>query len=213
MLHRALFVLLLLGLSASAELRWEKPWQQFQRAPEDGRIETAFAFENKGATPVTIKSVRSSCGCTTARLEKKVIGPGERGEVKARFMFGDRKGPQRKVLTVATDDGHKQELNLVVVIQQALSISPALALWRVGQPADAKVVRLQATPGTPVRVQRVQSSNREIAARLVTVKAGEQYDLILEPTGTGQKQAAEVTVQTDFPPDAPRAYTVHARIK
>ncbi len=41
----------------------------------------AFACENRSAVPVTIGEVRASCGCVVARLEQRVIAPGERGKI------------------------------------------------------------------------------------------------------------------------------------
>jgi hypothetical protein len=162
---------------------------------------------------VTIKSVKTSCGCTAARLEKKTYGPGEQGEVTARFSFGGRKGAQRKLITVRSDDGTQQELNLVVVINPGLTISPALVFWRIGQPAEERLVQLTAEPGMPVRVKSVSSSNPRLRATLQTTKPGEQYAVSVKPADTTQRETAELTVQTDYPPDAPRAFTIYARIK
>lgn len=213
-MFRALFALLLiLATPAFAQLKWDKPWQQFQRSPADGSLEATFAFQNAGMGTVTIKSVRTSCGCTTARLEKKVIPPGERGALTAKFVFGDRKGAHRKMITVKTDDGQVQELNFVVNIREALTITPALVFWKVGQPAEPRNVELTAESGTPVRIKSVTSSNPRLAARLQTVEPGARYVVAVTPEDTAQKEAAQLTVQTDFPPDAPRAYVIHARIK
>lgn len=210
---RAILLLFALAVPAYAELKWEKPWQQFQRSPSDEHVATTFAFQNTGPNVVTIKSIRTSCGCTTARLEKKTYAPGERGEVTAKFNFGDRKGAHRKMITVKTDDGQAQELNFVVDIREVLTIAPALVFWKVGQPAEARTVQLEVAPGTAVRVKSVTSSNPRVAATLQTVKAGERYIVSVQPADTAQKEAAQLTVQTDYPPDAPRAYTIHARIK
>lgn len=212
-MFRVILLVLAFAAPAFAQLKWEKPWQQFQRSPADGHLETSFAFKNSGAGVITIKSIRSSCGCTTARLDKKVFGPGERGELTAKFNFGDRRGPHRKMITVKTDDGQQQELNFVVDIREALTVTPALVFWKVGGPAEARTVQLSAEAGAAVRVRSVTSSNPRLTAKLETIKPGEQYVISVKPTDTLQKEAAQLTVQTDFPPDAPRAYTIHARIK
>lgn len=210
-----LLFLALLGCTATAfaQIQWEKTGQEFHRAPEDKQLEATFAFRNSGTTPVTIKSVKSSCGCTTTKLAKTTYAPGEKGELTARFTFGQRKGGQRKLITVTTADGTRQELNLVVYIEPTLTVSPALVLWRVGQPADAQMVQLTAPPGTNVRVKSVTSSNPRVVATLATTKPGEAYALSVKPADTAQRETAELTVQTDYPPDAPRAFTIHARIK
>src|SRR5689334_11783533 len=99
-MFRVFFVVLALGAPAFAQLKWDKPWQEFHRVPEEDHLETKFTFRNAGPSPVTIKSVKTSCGCTTARLEKNLYAPGETGEVVTRFNFGDRKGAHRKLITV-----------------------------------------------------------------------------------------------------------------
>ena len=218
MLRRpALFAALLLFLPAGAwaQLRWDAPIQHFQRAPEDRAVEAHFTFQNTGSAPVTIRSLRSSCGCTTARLEKKTYAPGERGEVVARFAFGDRKGLQRKTIAVAAGDKSEEAtiLELSVLIAEPLRISPALVFWRTGQPGETQTVQLTAEPSQPVRVKSVTSSNPRLGATLQTVQPGAQYLVAVRPVDTAQKESAEISVLTDFPPDAPRTYVIHARVK
>jgi hypothetical protein len=198
---------------AFAQLKWEKPWQEFHRTPDDDHVETKFSFRNVGSAPVTIRNVKTSCGCTTARLDKKIYAPGENGEVVARFSFGERKGAHRKMVTVTSDDGTRQELNLVVIIHPVLEITPALVFWRVGQPAEPKLVQLTAEAGTNARVKSVTSSNPRVQATLQPTKPGEPYSLSIRPVDTAQRETAELLVQTDYPPEAPRAFTIHARVK
>ena len=207
--------LLLLTSRGLAELKWDKPVQQFQRTPADGEIEVRFTFKNTGTAPVTIKTLRPSCGCTTAHLEKKIYAPGEAGEVVAHFVFGDRRGPHRKTIEVRTDDAPTEPvlLDLRVNIHDPLTIAPALIFWKRGEPAEPKTVQLTADAGQPVRIKSVVSSNPRLPAKLVAIKAGEQYEVSVTPADTAQKESAEVSVLTDFPMDAPRTYILHARIK
>jgi len=210
-----LAALLLATAETFAELQWEKPVQQFQRTPSDGEIEARFAFRNVGAAPVRIKTLRSSCGCTTARLEKKIYAPGEAGEVVARFFFGDRTGAQRKTIEVRTDEAAAEPvvLDLRVHIHDPLTITPALVFWKRGEPGAAKTVQLTAAADQRVRIKSVTSSNPRVTAKLETIKGGEQYAVSVQPVDTTQKESAEISVQTDFPTDAPRIYIIHARVK
>src|SRR6266404_2121487 len=97
-------LLVFLGTRAQAQLKWDHPIQEFHRVPEDKEIYAHYTFQNTTAAPVTIKTLRSSCGCTTAHLDKKTYAPNETGEVVLHFVFGDRKGFFRKTVTVTTDD-------------------------------------------------------------------------------------------------------------
>ena len=210
-----LISLLLLTFRASAGLQWDKPLQQLQRTPADGAVEARFTFRNVGAAPVTIRTLRSSCGCTTARLEKKIYAPGEAGEVVARFFFGDRTGAQRKTIEVRTDEAAAEPvvLDLRVHIHDPLTITPALVFWKRGEPGAAKTVQLTAAADQRVRIKSVTSSNPRVTAKLETIKGGEQYAVSVQPVDTTQKESAEISVQTDFPADAPRVYVIHARVK
>ena len=210
-----LLLLLFTGAQARAQLNWDQPSQQFHRVPEDKEIYAHYTFHNAGAAPVTIKSLRSSCGCTTAHLDKKTYAPNESGEVVLHFVFGDRKGYLRKTVTVTTDDKAAEPvvLNLVLNIHDPVTIAPALVYWKTGQPATAQSVQFSVDPSEHVHIKAVTSSNPRLLAKLEPNKPGEPYRISVQPADTTQKESAEISVQTDFPADAPRAYTIHARIK
>jgi len=197
---------------AWAELVFEKPVQSLHRMREDGHVEARFPFKNTGPDTVTIAKVRTTCGCTSAKLDRKVFAPGEGSEVVVRFSFLGRKGAQRKMITVVTTGKKETPLDLRVWIHEPLTIAPALVYWKVGEPPNGKAVRLT-TADEQITIKNVSSSNPRIAATLAAAKPGEAATVMVTPTDTAQKESAELTVQTDFPPDAPRSYTIHARVK
>jgi len=198
-----------------AQLQWEQPTQEFLRVPEDKEIFAHYNFHNAGTKPVTIKYLRPSCGCTTVHLDKKTYAPGESGHVDLHFGFGDRKGLYHKTVTVMTDDqaALPDVLHLLITIQEAVTITPALVFWKRGEAAAAKSVQVTAQPSQQVHIKSVTSSNPRLIAKLETSKPGEQYAISVQPADTTQKETGEISVQTDYPPDAPHLYTIHARIK
>jgi hypothetical protein len=200
---------------ARAELKWDKLVQEFQRAPEDAALEAHFTFRNVGQTPVTIKSLRPSCGCTTAKLEKKTYAPGEQGEVTARFVFGSRKGLHRLTVNVTTDENSHEPavLDLRVNIHDPVTISPALVYWKRGEAPTAKEVQVNVEAGQPVHVKAVICTDPRVTATFSTVKPGSQYAVSVAPGDTAQKESAEIIVMTDFPPGNEHSYTIHARVK
>jgi hypothetical protein len=210
---RAALPLLLFTTAACAQLKWDNPVQEFHRAPEDRFVETRFTFRNAGAEPVTIRKVRTTCGCTSAAPDKKTYAPGETGDVTVKFKFGSRIGPQRKTATVITDsDEQPAVLDLRVWVQEPLTLKPALVFWKVGDAAEVKEVRLTAA-AAPIRVTSVTSSNPQVTASVKTLQEGKDYIVAIRPISTTQKETAELTVETDHPADAPRLYRIHARIK
>ena len=200
--------------TASAELQWDKPVQDFQATPDKPNVEARFAFKNIGSTPVTITSLKTTCGCTTAHLDKRTYQPGEQGAVVAVYKFPFQRGALRKLVLVTTDDHPKEPatLDIRVFVHEPFEVKPALVYWRLGAAADVKTVQLLAN-GYPVQVKSVTSSNPRLTATVETRKPGEEYLVSIKPAGTDSKESAEINVVTDFPADSPRTYTIHARIK
>jgi hypothetical protein len=75
------------------------------RIREDGIIEQTIWFVNNKEKSVTIDRVRSSCGCTAARLGDKTFPPGDTASVGFSFNPRGYHGTVRKVVTVIFKDG------------------------------------------------------------------------------------------------------------
>ena len=214
-MFRTLLIFLVFGTAEIfGELVWEDRTQEFQRVPEDRELTVNFAFRNKGKSPVTISKVTSSCDCTTAGLTKKTWQPGESGTLPARFVFGDRRGVQTKTIAVITDDGKTETLSFRChILADPLVLTPAFVSWRVGEAAQGKKIDLAIAKTAKMRVTSVASTNPRITAKLATVEDGKQYAVEIAPADTSRPESAEIFVQTDFPPEGPKAYTVHVRVK
>jgi len=206
-------LLLLLHSSSNAELRWAQPIQAFQRTPEDHELTATYSFQNVGNSPVTVRSIKTSCGCTTARLEKKTYAPGESGDLKAHFVFGGRKGIQRKLITVKTDDEAEPTiLDLRVVVDDPVTVTPAFVYWKVGEPNAPKIVRVT-TRNPEISLKGLVSGNPDWSGEIETIKPREEFLVRIKPRDTSAKSGAEIKIVTDFPPDQPRSYVVHGRVK
>ncbi len=70
--------------------------------------EGVVTLKNSSAEPVTIRSAKASCGCTTADFQRNtVLGPGEMTEVKVRMRGGPTARKLNKTVTF-TIDGYPQ---------------------------------------------------------------------------------------------------------
>src|SRR5258705_3942188 len=69
----------------------------------DGPAVFEFSLNNKSTRPVSILSVKPSCGCTTPDWTRQPIAPGGSGFIKASFDPKGRPGYFNKSLTVTTD--------------------------------------------------------------------------------------------------------------
>lgn len=201
------------AVCARADLVWEKPVQQFHRTPDEPVVHAQFAFKNTGPETITIKRISTGCGCTSAKLDRKTYAPGESGAIEVKYTSGGRPGAWRRYISVSSEDKRFWKLDMQVYIHEPLTVAPSLVWWRVGDAPEAKSVRLKGSGGHSVAVKSVRSSNPRIEASVDTVRDGEEYVIAIKPADTSTKESAELTVVTDFPPDAPRDYRIFARIK
>lgn len=74
---------------------------------EDGRVTHVFRFENTNATPISIKNVKASCGCTTPNWSKAPIAPGETAEITVTYNASGRPGKFQKSVTVTLTNGQE----------------------------------------------------------------------------------------------------------
>ena len=147
-------------------------------------------------------------------LEKKTYQPGDPGKLPATFVFDGRRGQQAKSITVTTDDQKTTHLSFkCLILDDAVSLSQTLVWWRVGETAKPKQVDLTLGQGGKVKITSVTSSNPRVAATLLPVKEGEKYAVSIQPADTAHRELAEVIVHTNYPPEAPKAYTIYVRVK
>ncbi len=70
----------------------------------DGIREAVFRFVNNTGSPVTIRDVHASCGCTTSGWSAGTIEPGAAGEVRLSYDPDDRPGVFNKSATVQFEE-------------------------------------------------------------------------------------------------------------
>lgn len=80
---------------------------------EDGKISYVFNFINKGNTPLVVKNVQATCGCTTPVWTKEPIEPGKKGSITVTYNPLGRPGPFTKPITVMTN-AMEEQVNLVI---------------------------------------------------------------------------------------------------
>src|SRR5437764_2825554 len=179
---------LFLAASAPAALVFEKT--ELDLHPELGasKVDAVFKYENKGDTPVHIKAVKPSCGCTTAALAKNDVAPGEKGEITATFNIGDRTGIQVKTVTVETDDPKAPQtvLKFTATIAQMLDLQPSLVFWRADEPAQPKTIMAKAGKGVTIKNVDVISSSADFTAKVIPGSAPGEFKIEVQPKDTAK---------------------------
>lgn len=212
---RIFLLLVIMAGSARAQLVWEKTFQELRAQPGDEKVEAAFRFRNGGASPVKITRLTSSCGCTTARLEKDLYAPGEGGELLATFKIGSRTGLQKKTIEVRTDPPSAAPLHLGLYtdIVENVGLDRKIVFWSRGEQPVAREVRVKVLQDDPVRIVRTETSDPRLRATLRVITPGREYLVLVTPADTSAPLRGEVLLHSDFPAGSPQVFTVRARVK
>ena len=116
--RKILSLLALLGTlsiaHAQSALKWDSKTLELYPAASQKTVRAEFGFTNTSPQPVVIGAVKSSCGCTTVSLDKKVYLPGEKGHITGTFTTGRNKGVVTKAISVSVK-GEAKPTVLVMV--------------------------------------------------------------------------------------------------
>ena len=158
----------------TAELEFEAETIELKAAPEDLKSGGVFRFINRGNDPITISEVKTSCGCTTADLEKKEYQPGESGEIEAFLTIGNRRGQQRKRIQVFTDSPKERihSLTLVVDIPEILVVQPRMLVWRRSEPNEPKTITAKIVHDGPFRINSVDAPDDDFRIEYKLLDSG-----------------------------------------
>lgn len=117
-----------ISLSATIEEDYSK-WdsEKMANAPDILFSETAFDFgevksgdkvnhtfkvSNNGKSPLILRKVKASCGCTASQPDKTTILPGETANIAVSFDTRGRNGRQNQSITVYSNDPRKSTMLL-----------------------------------------------------------------------------------------------------
>ena len=192
----------LLAASASAALVFEKTELDLHPDMGASKVDAVFKYENKGDAPVHIKSVRPSCGCTTAALAKNDVAPGEKGEITATFNIGDRTGVQTKTVTVETDDPKTPQMVLTfkATIAQLLELQPTFVFWQANEAPQPKTIMVKTAKGATVKKIDVVSSSGDFTAKVEPGQAAGEFKIEVQPKDTAKPLNATLTIKPDANP-------------
>jgi len=210
-----LLLALCFSCHAFAGLEWEQAEQVFHPGIKDTQATAAFTFINAGDRAVTITQLKSSCGCTTARLAKRTYQPGEQGVIIATFVFGKRQGYQKKTIAVTTDEPGDSVTNLEIAahIPELLKIRPNMVCWKRGEQRTPKTISVVVACPQPVRVLQVKPGSDRFVSSVKTVVEGREYEISIEPIDTDKPVVTTLDIETDLPSGERRVFRSYSLIR
>lgn len=175
-----------------------------------------FVFENTGDGAVEISEIKTTCGCTTAELDKMAYAPGESGVIKGVFRVGNRQGMQEKKVRVFTKDLAQPEIALVLKldIPQLVTMKPGLLLWRVGSEPDTKVLTITPNANFGAEVLSVECESSDFAVESMPKAEGSrELEVTVAPFKTEASSRGLIKITVAVADAAPKTIFAHALIR
>ncbi|KON26510.1 hypothetical protein AC481_07065 [miscellaneous Crenarchaeota group archaeon SMTZ-80] len=91
---------------------FESRTYNFGTIKQGKRIEYNFVLKNVGQHDLIIRRIWATCGCTAVTPKKTVIKPDDVTQIKVVFNSAGRKGNQKKMITVVTNDPENPRITL-----------------------------------------------------------------------------------------------------
>lgn len=202
-------------LTAQGGLVFDQPILELRSTPSVHSVEGTFVFRNTGDRAVTIRKVKTGCGCTSTKLDRDRIEPGERGEIEVKFNYGFEKGRLRKLLSVYTDDEDQPEipLELRVNVEVPVQLSPTLVYWRKGEDPATKSVEVEIAHELPVTITRVRTEGSGFAVALRRLGGDGKLAIDVTPESTRDRAGASIYLETESASGRQETYKAYARVR
>ncbi|MBI4577023.1 MAG: DUF1573 domain-containing protein [Planctomycetes bacterium] len=198
------------GIVTGPDLVFERTVAEWGSVVQGERVSFAFRFSNRGASPLAIGRVQTSCDCTAAPLERRTYAPGESGELVVTFDSGGRTDYQEQSVLVFSDDpgevtdGEPYVTRLVYkgeVVQLVRAMPPAAYFpdHDLGREA-VRLVRLTAGEGLDpprFRVLGVESFSSHVQAEARPAGPAWEVEVRVLATAPLGPLRGEVVVRTD----------------
>ena len=191
---------LLTSVVFAADLSFDQPIVPVKVAEGQDLISAEFPFTNKTKTPITVKSIKVACDCTSASLngDKKVYQPGESGIVKTTMKTGNFAGITDKTLTVKTDQGETL-LTIRADIPEIVVMTPRKLVWKKGSTPKPQVITINIVGPKPIKLTKVGLVGEDFEYDPVVIEPGRKFQITITPKSTTQSAFNTICVETDAP--------------
>ena len=185
--------------------------------PEQASTSADFAFRNESNRSVTVVKVTTSCGCTTASLDKKTYAPGERGKIAVTVAIAGHTGMLQRFVYVATDDQPPNAIPAMLTvrldIREYLYIEPRMVFWSRGDSGTEKTITCTAGTTRSVIIRKLEADHPDFTFRIETVEEGRKYLIFLKPVSIDKAAFDTLGLVTEVSGVGLRVFNAAASIK
>ncbi len=123
-----------------AKIVFEQELIELTSVPQERETRINVRYKNLGSHTANISKVESTCGCTRAELSKKIVLPGESGEVTVSYKPGENTGQfEQKVRLVVEGQSNLPVLSLRGEIDPMTRAVPGVFQIAAGDSVIAKI--------------------------------------------------------------------------
>lgn len=142
-----------------------------------------LGLRNDGAADLHISKVSTTCGCTVAQPERKVIPPGEKTSVRVQFITTGKQNEVHSKVIIESDDpaNPKVEFPVKGFVRRAVTREPlgGLVIRTLDtRPGQTDRVRLAAQVDEPMRLRLLESTLEAADFRIEEVEPWRVYDIV-----------------------------------
>jgi hypothetical protein len=186
-------------LAPGARIEFKEKRYQFGKVPAGQEVRHNFEFTNPGTETLEIRSVQTSCGCTTAKDYARSIPPGGHGVIPVVLRTTNFSGPLHKTITVVSTAVNSPLVTLSLEGEAwvPIAVKPPYLYFRavVGSTnIPPRSVRIENHLDQPVEILGVEPSSDAFDVELKPLKEGRQYELKVTPKGPFKPGSTQASV-------------------
>jgi hypothetical protein len=216
-------IMLIMSSGYAAQVQFVTPMEINLGQVEAGSvIGDVIRFINTGEEDVTIRQIRTSCGCTTSEIEDKVIVPGDTATVEFKINTRGFQGQVHKSITIEFEnpDLKPQTIRLLADCINYLDYNPSyLAFTQLHVNPDTllrREVRLTNHFNKAITIKSIRNDMEILKVRWpkMPVQPGETVpiEVTLHPSMPFRK-SSRLVIETDQPELEPVRIAVYVHIQ
>ena len=195
------------------------PIYDFGTIDNEGKVLHDFTITNQGTALLEIKDVKTSCGCTVAELNDKLLDPGESTDISATFSLAGKKGLQSKFITITSNDPATPSYKLQIkgtAVPAILHEPRTIQFGRMFNDEEkTQILKLTAMrDDLSFKIASIDTTLPAIKTNIKEIEAGKAYEITVSTTDALLEGnfTESLTIKTDAPGRAPIVVAVTGQV-
>jgi len=150
------------AVSTGPRISFDNYEYDFGEIFDDQRQIAYFPFRNVGQQRLVIRQVKTTCGCTSPKLEKTEYEPGETGQIEVHFNPARKSGRVRQRITVISNDSQQDQIQLnlnTTVIRRVIIDPPVINFHQAGRSQKTTKILTIAGRGEGFKIEKLSFAN------------------------------------------------------